>query len=554
MSLGGRRVVGLGFALLGWSGLGHAQVSLGNEALIDEQRDRTQRSAHVLFGPADDVAVVWNAVNEAAGRIRLLGLDGSKSPVLTWQAEGVAGIHAFIIDRERNRFLIGWPDAEDPRPSYQWVSTAGGLQGPPRHLDLPGVLDGKPDYAPRPGGGFVVSIAGPIATPIPISNQRVFGQIYDLDSHPVSDVFQVSTDELLSQFPPVLSANPLGSFVVVWDAEEDPQRPGGDVFGRVYGPAGHALALPFALGTTSEGDQNFPDVAMAPDGSFVAVWSSPSRAPGELEGQDVFLRRFAADGTPYGPEVRLSESSLYSQWAPQIAMDSRGDFVVVWTEALRGGRFRDLWARLFRADGVPLSPDFPVNQVNPNLELSWPSVALSDSGQLAFAWESNWPFDPNYPGTISIGIAYRRFLATCPADATMLPLRGGRFLACARWHLREGAYGAAVPESWSDEAGGFTFFSPSNLEVLIKVLDGCAINGSFWVFAAGLTDVGVDLAVVDTWTGETRSYHNRPGEAFQPIRDVTALGGCSASAPRVTEELAEMWGSHRPQGSAPLCR
>lgn len=554
MSLGGRRVVGLGFALLGWSGLGHAQVPLSHEAWIDEQRDRTQRSAHVLFEPSDDLVVAWNAANEESGRLRFVGANGSTSAILTWERDGVSRIDAFELDRVRRRLLVGSHDPSEPWPNYRWLGLDGSQLSPPRRLDMPGVLEGGPDYATWDGGGFIAVDSGPVENPLPAGNPRVFGQIYDSADQPVSEVFQVSVEENLGQGLASLSASPDGRFVVVWLGEEDPQGLSADVFGRLFDRTGRAVASPFPLGTTSVGHQGFPEVAMAPDGSFVAVWSSPSRAPGELEGQDVFLRRFAADGTPYGPEVRLSESSLYSQWAPQIAMDSRGDFVVVWTEALRGGRFRDLWARLFRADGVPLSPDFPVNQVNPNLELSWPSVALSDSGQLAFAWESNWPFDPNYPGTISIGIAYRRFLATCPADATMLPLRGGRFLACARWHLREGAYGAAVPESWSDEAGGFTFFSPSNLEVLIKVLDGCAINGSFWVFAAGLTDVGVDLAVVDTWTGETRSYHNRPGEAFQPIRDVTALGGCSASAPRVTEELAEMWGSHRPQGSAPLCR
>lgn len=41
----------------------------------------------------------------------------------------------------------------------------------------------------------------------------------------------------------------------------------------------------------------------------------------------------------------------------------------------------------------------------------------------------------------------------------------------------------------------FYFFSPDNLEVMVKVLDGCAINGHYWVFAAGLTDLNWRLNV-----------------------------------------------------------
>ena len=60
----------------------------------------------------------------------------------------------------------------------------------------------------------------------------------------------------------------------------------------------------------------------------------------------------------------------------------------------------------------------------------------------------------------------------------------------------------------------------------VKVLDGCALNQQHWVFAAGLTDVRVELRVADTHSGETRTYVNPLGRAFAPIADTKALGGC----------------------------
>ena len=58
------------------------------------------------------------------------------------------------------------------------------------------------------------------------------------------------------------------------------------------------------------------------------------------------------------------------------------------------------------------------------------------------------------------------------------------------------------------------------------VLDGCAFNDRFWVFATGLTDVGVELTVTDGNTGAVRSYSNPLGEPFSPILDTAALDSC----------------------------
>ena len=59
--------------------------------------------------------------------------------------------------------------------------------------------------------------------------------------------------------------------------------------------------------------------------------------------------------------------------------------------------------------------------------------------------------------------------------------------------------------------------------MVIKVLDGCAINQHYWVFAGGLTDVGIDLEVIDTVSGQRRAYHNDLGDAFTPVRDSLAF-------------------------------
>ncbi len=117
----------------------------------------------------------------------------------------------------------------------------------------------------------------------------------------------------------------------------------------------------------------------------------------------------------------------------------------------------------------------------------------------------------------------------CEVDDLTLCLEGGRFAVHARWETEDGR-GDATAWPLTRDTGLYWFFGPNNVEMVIKVLDGCALNGHRWVFAAGLTDVAVTMTVIDSETGEKRAYENPAGTLFQPIQDAKAFS-CSAPAP-----------------------
>jgi ELWxxDGT repeat protein len=99
----------------------------------------------------------------------------------------------------------------------------------------------------------------------------------------------------------------------------------------------------------------------------------------------------------------------------------------------------------------------------------------------------------------------------------------GRFRARAVWQT-PAAGGAANPAPFgSHDSGIFTYFSPSNWELMVKVLDGCAINGYHWVFVAGTTDVGWNLEIEDRVEGQVRSYGNVAGNARPAVADSSAF-------------------------------
>jgi PKD repeat protein len=116
--------------------------------------------------------------------------------------------------------------------------------------------------------------------------------------------------------------------------------------------------------------------------------------------------------------------------------------------------------------------------------------------------------------------------SACTVSATNLCLQSSRFQVDVAWTTPQGASGAGQAVPLSDDTGYFWFFSDTNVEMVLKILNGCAVNQNFWVFAGGLTNVQVAITVTDTATGTVQHYSNPQGTAFKPIQDTGAFATC----------------------------
>lgn len=118
----------------------------------------------------------------------------------------------------------------------------------------------------------------------------------------------------------------------------------------------------------------------------------------------------------------------------------------------------------------------------------------------------------------------------CDPDNSRLCLEQDRFRVEVHWRDYSDSQGIGQVQALdSDNSGLFWYFEPDNLEMLVKVLDGCSINDHFWVFAAAGTDVEYTLQVTDTLTGEFTEYVNPLGVSSPAITDTTAFATCSES-------------------------
>ncbi|HEX5714726.1 MAG TPA: CSLREA domain-containing protein [Thermoanaerobaculia bacterium] len=118
--------------------------------------------------------------------------------------------------------------------------------------------------------------------------------------------------------------------------------------------------------------------------------------------------------------------------------------------------------------------------------------------------------------------AVERLPACQPDEETLCLGAGDRFRVTARWTAQgTNGPGKAVPLAAFN--GSFWFFDAANLEITVKVLDGCGVNDRFWVFLSGLTDVGVEVTVEDTATSNTWTHGHAAGTPLQPRLDTNAL-------------------------------
>lgn len=114
----------------------------------------------------------------------------------------------------------------------------------------------------------------------------------------------------------------------------------------------------------------------------------------------------------------------------------------------------------------------------------------------------------------------------CVPSATKLCLAGGRFHVSVVWRDFFGNSGQGQAVTETADSGLFWFFAENNLEMLVKVLDGCGLNDRYWVFAAATTSVEYDLTVKDGETGAEKSWHNALGVASPAITDTGAFAVC----------------------------
>jgi hypothetical protein len=162
---------------------------------------------------------------------------------------------------------------------------------------------------------------------------------------------------------------------------------------------------------TTAGDQKTVSAApgsMALDGrgDYVIVWESAGQ---DGSGVGVYGRLYNAAGMPQTGEFQVNTTTGGNQRYARVAMDHAGDFVVTWSSAGQDGSGYGVYARRYNAAGVAQSGEFLVNQTTAG-DQEFSAVAMDDQGDFVIAWN-------NYDTTNAFDVYARRYNAAGVAQS-----------------------------------------------------------------------------------------------------------------------------------------
>jgi hypothetical protein len=185
--------------------------------------------------------------------------------------------------------------------------------------------------------------------------------------------------------------------------------------------------------------------------------------------------------------------------------------------------------------GAPSSP------ANAFIAYAWSGRSATLNGQTLPA--KNGVLEVAAPGTYTLSVDGTavdtvQVATTSCTSGPRLCLRSDRFRLDVSWRDGQGRTGSGQAVPLSGDTGYFWFFDPANVELMVKVLDGRALNGNFWVFYGALSDVQYTLTVTDSVTGRVKTYRN-PSGRLASVADTGAFpaaGAASAADEAATAE------------------
>jgi hypothetical protein len=201
----------------------------------------------------------------------------------------------------------------------------------------------------------------------------------------VGPEFSVNTYTTNYQTAPAAAIAADNSFVIIWQSYQQTGGSNNDIFGQRFDGFGVKQGSEFMVNTYTTNSQSRPAVAMDSVGNFVVVWSSYNQTGG-AQG-DIVGQRFDASGVKQGSEFMVNSYTTNGQDYPSVSMDGSGNFVVVWSSVNQAGASsgRDVYARRYDASGVAQGAEFLVNTYTTSDQRA-PSVSINDAGHFIVAW------------------------------------------------------------------------------------------------------------------------------------------------------------------------
>lgn len=246
-----------------------------------------------------------------------------------------------------------------------------------------------PDVETDAAGTFVASWYSDGSAGTDTSGDSVQAQLYDLTGLPTGGQFQVNTYTTNDQRRSAIGVDDLGNFTIVWAGVAQSGLLA-DIQGQRYSAEGIPLGGEFLISSYTSERQQRPDIAVDSAGNFVVVWQSYGSSGSDTDKDSIQARRYDADGNPIGDQFQVNTYTTNAQRNPAVASDDAGNFVVVWGSGGSNGSdtsFSSVLGQRYDADGFPVGAEFQVNTSTTGYQ-QYPAVARDSDGDFVVVWQS----------------------------------------------------------------------------------------------------------------------------------------------------------------------
>jgi hypothetical protein len=479
----------------------------------------------VALNAAGDALVVWSAVlhlpaTQSQVYARRVSPDGTLGDLKSLTPGSITDpVPVRVAAAPDGGFVAEWihADAWPPTLRAQRVDSAGNWAAPltVNVHTLVSQIGPRPLF--RADGSFSIlwtyNLLGP---PISVGLRRSF----DAAGNPLTD----EAGLVLGLLPFDAVSDPAGNTLVL----------GAGGQGELFDSSWHGLTAVTFLPGVSE-----PALAADSTGNFVALWTLGREAlPAYGDGSDSTILGRRLDAVPCIPGSSVLCLGPNGRFHARVAWTNpnNGDTGVGRSLPLTGdtGAFwffgdQNLELMVKVLDGTTVNLRYwlysgALSNVEYTLTVMDTLTGVERSyhnpaGQFAsFADVTAFPFglsDRAQTASLPAAVPSQASPSGCPpvvGPQSFLCLASGQFIVEVQFtDPRTGHAGLAMAVPLTLDSGAFWFFDDANLELMIKVLDGRAINGKFWVFYGALSDVEYTISVTHPGTGEVKTYHNPRG-------------------------------------------
>lgn len=497
----------------------------GAEVRLDTAPSCQEQHVDVAAMPGGGFVAVWQdtALPGVVGHPRIFArLFGPFGIPLgpEFQVNGDSdGVSPAVAANAAGSFLVVWRDTSRGVLMTRLYGPTGSSSLREREL----ATFAKEDFAVTATGDGGFAVASLDRSAVALARLDATGQPQG-SPQPIASYTLPLPDPNLTYADPAIAAYGPSGVVIAWAFEDHLQR---TLHAVLVNPGVEPLELDSTPLPFSAGDSVRPQPAVAAtaSGRILMAWNEQNLVRAQVLG---------ADRQPLGPPFRVGEENWLYLSSPDAAASGSGDFLVAWHAVSlfpSSGNLNPGFIQRIGADGSPVRPAFQGWSAS---TLAEPAIAAGSGERTVVAWPTAGK--PEGPNVCSSDGLYARSLDLSPG---VLRLQNERFEARIHWtdHAGHSGEGQAVP--YTGDSGYFWFFGEHNLEVMVKVLDGRAFNGSFWVFYGALSDVSYTLTVTDTATGQTRTYDNPAGRLASHADTFAFPTAAAGSAPAVAAGRAE---------------